>query len=78
MMRFRLRTLLIVLTIGPPVLAGVWLAAQRLSLEMLHCAYLLIVLTVLCATAAILPPLFMWGFSLFANALVSELFQHEN
>jgi hypothetical protein len=26
MMRYRLRTLMIVLAIGPPVLAGVWLA----------------------------------------------------
>jgi len=27
-MRFRLRTLLIVLAIGPPVIAGVWFLAQ--------------------------------------------------
>jgi hypothetical protein len=30
-MRYRLRTLLILLTLGPPLLAGAWLAARRLS-----------------------------------------------
>jgi hypothetical protein len=28
-MRFRLRTLLIVLALGPPVLAGAWIAPQK-------------------------------------------------
>jgi len=30
-MRFRLRTLLIVLVLGPPVLAGAWLEVRRVS-----------------------------------------------
>jgi hypothetical protein len=32
-MRFHLRTLLIVLTLGPPMLAGAWLGASWLSRE---------------------------------------------
>ena len=32
-MRYRLRTLLIVLALGPPVLAGGWLVAERAARE---------------------------------------------
>lgn len=32
-MRYRLRTLLILLAVGPPMIAGVWLTCQKIAVE---------------------------------------------
>jgi hypothetical protein len=50
-MRYRLRTLMILLTVGPPALAGVWLAWPTIALVLLQAVLFLVVGAVLLAIA---------------------------
>jgi len=47
-MRFRLRTLMIVLTLGPPMLAGAWFAARFAFYSAAHSILAVILTTPIC------------------------------
>lgn len=50
-MRYRLRTLMILLAVGPPLLAGIWLALPTITLVLLQAMLFLIVGGTLVAVA---------------------------
>ncbi len=84
-MRYRLRTLVILTAVGPPVLAGLWLTGPYLP----DALGIVVVLTgalvfgliaagLLVAAALSIPLLIGWVFSLIANVLIRLLVSPEN
>jgi len=79
-MRYSLRTLLIVATLGPPLLAALWIALSYLPQEAMFYAYVLqgaIVGASLVAALVGVAPLLDSFYSVIANGL-NHLLTHRN
>jgi hypothetical protein len=84
-MRYRLRTLVILTALGPPVLAGLWFCGRYLpdvlmALVLLSAALVMGSIAIMLLIAAVLsvPLLIGWVFSLIANGLIRLLVTPEN
>jgi hypothetical protein len=84
-MRYRLRTLVILTALGPPLLAGLWFVAPALPDVLVGFALLsgalligLVAFWLLIAAVLGVPLLIGWVFSLIANGLIRLLVSPEN
>jgi hypothetical protein len=75
-MRYRLRTLMILMALGPPLLAAAWFVGVRLPVF----SFLLppAPQPTEAAAALVVPLLIGWGFSFVANGLIRLLVTPEN
>ena len=80
-MRYRLRTLVILTAIGPPVLAALWFAPSQIPPEAVGLGYFLLGLFIgmsMMASVVAVPLLLAWLCSLIARLLLYLLVHPDN